>query len=95
MSTHKLSNCIDLLFTNVPGVVDPLLDPPLGNSDHSSISFSVKMGFKIPNISFSHKVYLKICVNLPHVGDDLYNELNNVITSLFIGVFFLKLLDEK
>ena len=40
------------------------------------------MGFKIPNISFSHKVYLKLCVNLPHVGDDLLNELNNVITSL-------------
>ena len=50
--THKLGNCLNLLLTDVPGVADPLVDPPLGNSDHSSISFSVKMGFKIPNITF-------------------------------------------
>ena len=59
-STHKLSNCIDLLFTNVPGVVDPLIDLPLGSSDHFPISFSVKMGFKIPNITFSCKVRKKV-----------------------------------
>ena len=52
-------NCLDLLFTDVPDLVGPLVDSPLGNSDHSSISFSVKMGLKILNISFSHKVYLK------------------------------------
>ena len=38
--THKLRNCLDLLITDVPGVVDPLVGPPLSNSDHSSISFS-------------------------------------------------------
>ena len=26
--THKLGNCPDLLFTDVPGVVDPLVDLP-------------------------------------------------------------------
>ena len=35
--THKLGNCLDLLLTNVLGMVDPLVNPPLGNSDHSSI----------------------------------------------------------
>ena len=34
---HNLGNCLNLLLTNVPGVVDPLVNPPLGNSDHSSI----------------------------------------------------------
>ena len=34
-------NCLDMLLTDVPSVVDPLVDPPQGNSDHSSISFSV------------------------------------------------------
>ena len=70
---HKLGNCLDLLLTDVPGVVDPVVDPPLGNSDHSSISFSVKMGFKIPNITFSQKVYLKSRFDWPGVSEDLYN----------------------
>ena len=69
--THKLGNYMDLLLTNVLGVVDPLVDHPLGNSDHSSISFSVKMGFKITNILFSREVYLKSLVDWPCVGDDL------------------------
>ena len=69
---------------------------PLGNSDHSSISFSEKMCFKIPNITFSQKVCLKSHVDWPPVGEDLRNfnwseiynspilvsELNKVITSL-------------
>ena len=74
----------------------PLIDIPLDNSDHSSISFSVKMGFKIPNITSSHKVHLKSRVDWPRVSEDLRNlnwsgvynssnpvsELNKVITSL-------------
>ena len=51
-STHKLRNCLDLLLTDVLNVVDPLVDSALGNFDHSIFSFSVKMGFKIPNIIF-------------------------------------------
>ena len=50
---------MDLLLTNVPGVMDPFVDPLHGNSDYSSISFFVKMCFKILNITFSQKVYLK------------------------------------
>ena len=42
--THKFGDCLDVLFTYVSGVVDPFVDSPLGNSDHSSISFSMKMG---------------------------------------------------
>ena len=57
--THKRGNSLNLLLTDVPGVVDLLVGSPLGNSDHFSISFPVKMGFRIPNITFSRKVYLK------------------------------------
>ena len=46
---HKFGNCLDLLLTDVPSVVDHLVDPPLGDSDYSSISFSVKMDIKFPN----------------------------------------------
>ena len=89
--TYKLDNCVHLLLTDVPGVVHP----PFSNSDSFSISFTVKLGFKIPNIFFSRKVYLKSCVDLPLVGKNLnhnwnvvYNnpnpvsELNEVTTSL-------------
>ena len=71
--THKLGNCLDLLFTDVPGVVDHSVDPPLGNSDHSSISFTVKMSFKITNITFFWKVYLKSRIGRPCDGEDLLN----------------------
>ena len=43
--TRKFGNCLDLLLSDVPSVVYYLVDPSLGNSDHSSISFSVKMSF--------------------------------------------------
>ena len=56
--THKLGNCLDKLLTNVSGVVDNVVDPILGNSDHSSIAFSLKMDFNIPKMSFSGKVCL-------------------------------------
>ena len=81
-SQHKLGNYLDLLLTDVPGVVDPLVDPPLGNSDQSSISFYVNMCFKIPNITISRKVYLKSHVDWPHVGDDLFNHSPNPVSEL-------------
>ena len=70
--THQkpIGNCLDLLLIDVPGVV---VDPPLGNSYHFSNSFSVKIGSKIPNITFSHKVYLKSHVDWLCVGEDLCN----------------------
>ena len=71
--THKLGSCLNLLLTDVPGVVDPLVDPSLGKSDYSSISFFVKMGFKILNITFSCKVYLNSRVDWPRVSEDLCN----------------------
>ena len=71
--THKFGNCLDLLFTDVPNVVDHLKESPFGNSDHSFISFSVKVGFKITNITFSRKVYQKSHINWPCFGGDLCN----------------------
>ena len=38
-STHHSGNCLDLLFTDVPGIVDSTVRPPLGNSDHSVVFF--------------------------------------------------------
>ena len=71
--TRQRVNCLDLMLTDVPRAVEPMVDLPLGNSDHSSIAFSVKMGIKIPNITFFRKVYLKSRVNWTHVGEDFHN----------------------
>ena len=60
--TYKLDSYLDLLLSDVPGVVDPPVDLPLGYSDHSYNSVSVKMGFIILNITFSRKVNLNSCV---------------------------------
>ena len=59
--------------------MDPFFDPPLDRSEHFSISISVKMGFKIPNILFSRMVYLKSDVDWPHVGNDLLNHNSSVV----------------
>ena len=69
-------------------MVDPKIDCHLGNSDHSSISFYVKMALKIPNISFPCTVYLKSRDLLNQNWTVVYNshnpvsELNMVITFL-------------
>ena len=94
--THQHGNCLDLLLTDVPGVVDATVKPPLGGSDHSCITFSLKLGFAIPNVSFSRKVYLKSRVDWPRVNRDLEDinwshiykspdpaiELNNILSSI-------------
>ena len=54
--THRLDNCLDLLLTDEPSVVNWFVDPPLKKSDDSSISFTLQLDFciPIPNILFSH-----------------------------------------
>ena len=96
-----------IVVTDVPGVVYPLVDFHLGNSDHFSISLSVKIDFNISNITFPRKVRLKSRIYWLHVGEDLFNsnwsavynspnpvsELNKVITSLIEKL--IKLLDKN
>ena len=57
--THTSDNCLDLLLTDVPGVVDAVVNPPLGSSDHSVVSFKLKLTFETPNIQFARTVFLK------------------------------------
>ena len=58
-STHRSGNCLDLLLTDVPQVVDVKVKPPLGTSDHCIVSFNLKLTFQIPDIRFERRVYLK------------------------------------
>ena len=61
------------MLTDVIGVVNPMVIPPLGISDHYSILFFIKMGFKIPNITLSRKVYLNSHIDWPCICEDLRN----------------------
>ena len=58
-STHNNGNCLDLLFTDVQGMVEVSVDPPIGTSDHSIVSFQLDTNFKVPDIQFSRRIYLK------------------------------------
>ena len=69
--THQLGNCLDLLFTDSPGVVDTAVKPPLGSSDHFQISFTLKLKVYIPNIQISKKVYLKSRIDWQKVKSDI------------------------
>ena len=54
--THKHKNCLVLLLTGVPGAMDPVVDPPLGNCDHTSIYFEagLYLKFLIPHFLIRH-----------------------------------------
>ena len=94
--THHHGNTLDLLLTDVPGVVESRVVPPLGSSDHSALSFTLKLGFKVPNVQLTRKVFLKSRVDWHRVIDDvegitwsnIYNapdpiiELNNVLVNI-------------
>ena len=69
--THIRGNRLDLLLTDVPGVVDASVKPPLGNSDHSVISFDLMLRSSVPNVQFSQLVYLKHRTDWTAVNHDL------------------------
>ena len=81
-ATHNSGNCLDLLLSDVPGIVDSMVKPPLGNSDHCLLAFKLKMLFKIPDVRFSRKVYLKGRANWAGVVNDVENlDWHNVFQS--------------
>lgn len=71
--THRSGNRLDLVLTDVPGVVDVEVIPPIGTSDHSSLSITLQREFIIPNIYFSRKVFLKSQINWPGITQDVGN----------------------
>ena len=49
----------DLLFTDSPGVVAASVGIPLGTSDHSVVFVTIKIEQAVPDVSFSHKIFIK------------------------------------
>ena len=57
--THRSGNCLDLVFTDVPGVVGCNVGTPIGTSDHSYVSVTIRTEQTVPDVSFSRKIYIK------------------------------------
>ena len=69
--THRLGNCLDLIFTDTPGVVAGNVGSPIGTSDYSYISAIIKTEHSVPDISFSRKIYLKSQADWDGILNDL------------------------
>ena len=71
--THVAGNCLDPVFTNVPGsVCVSVYHLWVGISDHFVISFKITTTILTQNETF-FSVFLKLSVNLDLVLDDLYS----------------------
>ena len=57
-STHRSGNCLDLIFTDTPGVVAGNVSSPVGTSDHCYVSAIIKTEHAVPDISFSRKTFV-------------------------------------
>ena len=95
-ATHRSGNCLDLLYTDTPGVVACNVGGPIGTSDHSFISAVIKTEQTVPDISFSRKVYMKArgdwdgilnelsMLDWPHIYHQAYSigYLNTICTDM-------------
>ena len=61
--THERGGTLDLLMADVPELVRVSVVPPIGNSDHSSVSAVISMAQAVLNSCVSWKVFLKHQVN--------------------------------
>ena len=72
-ATHIGGNCLDLLFTDCPGIVTADVGGTIGSSDHSFISAKIKINQFIPNVCTSRKIYLKSRADWDGIDCDLRN----------------------
>ena len=50
--THRSGNCLDLVFTDAPGLVACNVGIPIGTSDHSYVSVTIRIELAMPDVSF-------------------------------------------
>ena len=69
--THNLGKTLDLLLTDVPGIVDATVSQPVGTSDHNSILVNITTDFPVPNYSNAFKILIKSSINWDLVANKL------------------------
>ena len=88
--THRSGNCLDLIFTDTPGIVAGSVGSPIGTSDHSFVSAIIKTEQAAPEICFSRKIYLKSQAGWL-VGNCDFNENPVVHLDLDFDLGFVKI----
>ena len=61
--THARGGTLDLLMTDVPGLVLVAVVAPIGNSDHSALSAVISMAQAVINLCVIRNVFQKHQVN--------------------------------
>ena len=69
--THRAGNCLDLVFTDAPDVVNVVVGAPLGTSDHSVTSIRLNLRQSVPSYTVTRDVYLKAQVNWKSVREEV------------------------
>ena len=70
-ATHNSGNCLDLVFTDSPGVITKTVGSPVGTSDHATLSLVIKAEQTVPDVSYSRRVYLKSQADAIGIENDL------------------------
>ena len=71
--THRAGNCLDLVLTNVPALVNIDVLCPVGTSDHSCLSLTLKLSQSVPSFHIVKEVFLKGRVNWDRIRRDVAN----------------------
>lgn len=73
--THISGNPLDLLLTDVSGLIDVQTSAPIGSSDHCSLHCRLQLDFSIPDFTVTRQVFLKSCIN----WDGLFRAFDGIV----------------
>ena len=68
--THKDGNTLDLVFTDVPAIVDAKVSEFIGTSDHCGIAMNVSVNQHIPSATIEKRIWLKSRANWDAIDHD-------------------------
>jgi len=74
-ATHRSGNLLDLLLTDVRGVVDVDSIAPIGSSDHCSLACKIQLDFPMPDFTLTRQVFLKSRIN----WNGVYPAFNSIV----------------
>ena len=74
-ATHASGNCLDLLLTDVGGVVEVQTTSPIGSSDHRGLCCRIQLDFPLPDFTISREVIIKSRIN----WDGIYRTFNGIV----------------
>ena len=108
-ATHRSGNCLDLLLTDVGGIVEVQSNAPIGSSDHHSLACKIQLDFPIPDFTITREVFIKSRINWDGierafssiVWSDIYNApcsitaLNLILTDLINRFVPIKILRSR